>query len=547
MMNEILLTVCPRPNLLNLIQKTAASVEDMSSVENYDGSTHQNPPPPAMDRQELSPNALAELRDACTVLARDVSIAAQILEDSRNRRESNTKPKKEENSAKQSSHTRTSKSESQGRSSRRRDDSNLVSDPPPYTRGPYVPCIYVPVSATTSVRSTTSHKNLLSTQDANVIDPDPLALVRMPKSRGQVNPVHQAARLGPNVLGRPVTSAGVSGDHLGSSLDASHYTSRTATTFDQPSTRLSSWSSPANERKSSPGSNYVSEQISPDRLSTSAAGVAAKTWMMQELAHRRPEPSSGRTAVRPGSSGVTPYKNAGTDRPGSRAGTIAGNVKDTIRDYMRPRPSSDTVHTTRSETYLARVNSRRGQESHGGGTNWWRGSGLGSGKNWSSFRNTKTDDECPSGTEGSPNLNRELPALPGLDQYRERKPSATHVAQLMRAERATPKKTSEPPRHGQNPINHKALVESENIRHKEAVQQAMEDRMRHHTRMASATFGLYARQKEHAARKRAQAATAMKTSPSTQIQDVPTVPAVPNRPRGLRNRVSRFLGRGEEK
>lgn len=566
-MNAAVVTACPRRNLLNPIQKIAASVEDISSMEASSHPGHNLTPLP-VDRQELSPSELAELRDACAVLARQVSIAAQALEDSRNRRESNRKPKKEKNAPKQSSQTRTSQTEPQGRSSRRRDDGTHASPLPPSKS--HAPVGYVPVSPTNKVSSSSvdRHANRLSTQGADGIDPDPLALVRVPKSKCQVNPVH----LSSDRLGRPVTSPGASGDHLASSLDTtSHYTSQTATTLDQPSTRLSSWSSPANERKSSPGSNCVSEQISPHRLSSSAAGVAAKTWMMQELSHCQASSSGGRT-VRPGSCGPTPYRTAGTDRPGSRAGTI----KDTLRDYIRSRPSSDGVHASaRSDsTNLRRFDSRRGQESHGGGSNWWRGSGLGSGKGRNSFRLVKADEAGPaSGTEGSsPNLNRELPALPGLDQYRERKPSATHVAQLMRPKPAmTVKPTGEqqapppppppppPPQHGQtsaggaNPIPDPARVESERTRHQEAVQRAMEDRMRHHTRMASATFGLYARQKAHAARKRAQT-TAMESSPPRRLlgtqgreksKEVPMpVPASNRASGGFRNRVSRFLGRG---
>lgn len=545
-MTELDSTACPRPNLLNLIQKTTVLIEDMNSMEANDHPNHHAEPLP-VDRQELSPSDLAELREACAVLARQVSIAAQALEDSRNRREVNVKTKKGKSSAKHTAHPSTSKSESQGRSSRRRDDDTHELPRPP-SKG-HAPVGYVPVGPAMKLGNVASHISRLSTPG----DPDPLALCRVPKSRCQVKPVHLDTRISPDLLGRPVTSTGVSRDHLASSLDNSRYTSQTATTLDQPSTRLSSWSSPANERKSSPGSNCMSEQISPNRLSTSAAGVAAKTWMMQELSHRQAHASDRRT-IRPGSCGSTAYKTARTDRPASRAGTI----KDTLRDYIRPRPSSDAVHSTaRSETSLGRFDSRRGQESHGGGSNWWRGSGLGSGKSWNSFRNVKGSDAGgPPGMEGPLNLNRALPALPGLDQYRERKANATHVAQLMRPKSAAVPPTTgevslpEQTATGQHPIPDPALGETARIRHVEAVQRSMEDRMRHHTRMASATFGLSARPKEHAARKRAQT-TGMPSSSLEQMQgsEAPKVFIFsdhhPNeRQRGFRNRLSRFLRRG---
>lgn len=548
-MKELILTVCPRPNLLNQIQKAAASVENMTSAENEDTFPH-GPAAVVVDRQQLSPSELAELREACAELARQVSRVAQIQDDIRHHRDADKKRKKEKSRTKKSSQTRTAKSEPQPLSSRHREDADWPSAPPPYS--------HVPVHAAAGFRNTAGQKTRLSTQDADMTDPDPLALARMPsrmKPRSQGDPVHQPARMSANVGRRPVTAAAASADHPGGWPDRSNSTSRTGTTLDQPSTRLSSWSSPADERKSSPGGHRRSDRILLDRPATSAAGVAAKTWRMQELAHRRPEVSSGRTTG-PGSRVSTSYKTTGTERPASRAGTIAGSVKDTIRDYIRPRPSSDTTHIAppaRSEHRSRGVHGRVGPECQGSGSNWWRGSATGSRRSWSSFRNGKSADDgpCPSGTDESPNLNRDLPALPGLDQYREKKPNATHVAQLMRAERAPPRTTSEPPGEPRDAFTdamHRHLIEAERIRHEEAVQRAMEDRMRHHTRMASATFGLYARQKEHAARKRATVAAAAAASAfsSTHVRDAPTVPAAPSRKRGLRDRLSRILPRGRK-
>ena len=545
-MNETISTAYPQPNWLSSIQKTAASVEEISPMEANSNLGHI-PAPLPVDRQELSPSDLAELRDACGGLARQVSMAAQALEDARNRRESTAKPKKGKNSGKHSAHPSSSKSDSQGRCARGHDD-NAHGLPLPSSRF-HAPGDCVPGGPALRSGNVASQIDRLSALGADGIDADSLALCRVPKSRCQVNPVHLETRISLDLRGRPATSAGVSRDHFAASQDTSRYTSQTATTLDQPSTRLSSWSSPANERKSSPGSNGVSEQISPHRGSASAAGVAAHTWMMQERSHRQAHASDRRT-VRPGSCGATPYKPAGTDRPGSRAGTI----KDTLRDYIRPRPSSATHDlTARSETTLRRFDSRRGQESHGGGSNWWRGSGRGTGKSGHSFRNAKADAEGPSEIGTSPNLNRELPALPGLHQYRERTANATHVAQLMRPKSAAVPPTGEPARPGPTalgptPIPDPARVEAERIRHQEAVQRAMEDRMRHHTRMASATFELYTRQIEHAASKRAQA-RGMPSS-SAEMKRAPEAQHVlifsdhqPKKPQGFRNRMSRLLRR----
>lgn len=546
-MNELALTVCPRPNnLLNQIQMaaaSAASVEKTTPAVNDDACSH-DPPAIVVDRQQLSPNELGELREACNELSRQVSRAAQIQEELRHHRDADKKRKKgkKQRAKKSPQQTRPSKSEPRLLNAR---DREWAKDPPPYNRAP--------VHAAAGFRNTASQKIPLSMQGADVTDSDPLGLIRMPsrmQPRSQGGPVHQPARISTNVGRRPVTAAAASGDHP----DRSNSTSRTGTTWDQPSTRLSSWSSPADERKSSPGSHRVSDRmVLLDRPSTCAAGVAAKTWRMQELAHRRPETISGRTTG-PGSRGSTSYKPTGTDRPGSRAGTIAGSVKDTIRDYIRPRPSSDTTHIAppiRSENRFRGAHGQAGPECQGSGNRWWRGSATGSRRTWSSFRNDKSDGEGPgpSGTEGSANLNRELPALPGLDQYREKKPNVTHVAQLMRAERGPMRTTSTlpgEPRDGSPDAMHRHLIESERTRHAEAVHRAMEERMRHHTRMASATIGLFAQEKELAARKRATAAASAALA-AISVHDVPTVPAAPSRKRGLRDRLSRIWHRGGPK
>lgn len=327
-------------------------------------------------------------------------------------------------------------------------------------------------------------RNPVTAEEEIVINPDPLALMRIPsrpKPRSQGNPmVYQPTRLSAINPGRPVTSSGANGNQSSVSTGSSNENSGAGSMDDQPSTRLSSWSSPANERKSSPASNRVSGHAYPDpSSSTLAASVAAKTWMMQERSYRRPETSHGRLRQGTDRGSAASCQNS---RPSSgRAGTMVGGVKDTIRDYMRPRLSLDTAHPTGSDLGLSRVQSRGRQEvpaANESGNAWWRGSGR---KTWSSFRPARADEE------GSSRLNQELPALPGLDQYREKRTSFMHVAQLMRVERPPP-----PPHDDRHPDD-PALAESARIMRWTTEHSMMEERMNHHTNMASAAFGMHAR------------------------------------------------------
>ena len=121
------------------------------------------------------------------------------------------------------------------------------------------------------------------------------------------------------------------------------------------------------------------------------------------------------------------------DRPLSRAGSIAGSITSSINNYLRPRASQDSMRSGwSSASGTSRSQSRSSSMSRRSGNGWWKGGSLRRRGSWSSFRSARPDGDQPNKLRknGEPNLNRPLPALPGLDQYRETK---THIGQLMKA------------------------------------------------------------------------------------------------------------------
>ena len=223
---------------------------------------------------------------------------------------------------------------------------------------------------------------------------------------------------------RPKTSAAACIDYNGPSTGTSASTSRTNTTYDlRPSTGFTSLAlTPADRKSASSGIHRVSDRVLRDTQATSLADEKAKAWMAEEFARRRGH-SVGSGSVRPssrrGSVGQTE-----PERPQSRAGSI----REGIKEYIRPRASTDSLRSTRSEG-----GGSRGSDSKGG--SWWRNGSLRRKGSWSSFRSAKPDDgdhvRSSVNRDGGPDLNRSLPPLPGLDQYKERKPAPMHISQLM--------------------------------------------------------------------------------------------------------------------
>ena len=129
----------------------------------------------------------------------------------------------------------------------------------------------------------------------------------------------------------------------------------------------------------------------------------------------------------------------------SRAGSFASSIADGISNYIRPSRLNSAVTTdgqnslrsgrSSSLGFSSRSRSssmsRRSSFSNAG---WWRNGGLRRRGSWASFRSGGGEsggrERNKLRKDGGPNLNRPLPALPGLDQYKEVK---THIGQLVKS------------------------------------------------------------------------------------------------------------------
>ena len=249
---------------------------------------------------------------------------------------------------------------------------------------------------------------------------------------------------------RPKTSAAATVDYEGPSGNSSKSTTRSNTEYDTrgrpTSTAITSAViTPGDDKRTSynrqTSFDSLDQKSSNELYTDREDSMQARAWQEHKESLRRAEEKynkSGR-AARPGSKASKRSRRWGSDadsmndRPLSRAGSISESIRSGISYYMRPRASQDNMRSGRSSASgFSRSDSRSSSISRRSSTGWWRGSGLRRKGSWSSFRSTRPDQDEPSKLRrnGEPNLNRPLPALPGLDQYKETK---THIGQLMKA------------------------------------------------------------------------------------------------------------------
>ena len=232
-------------------------------------------------------------------------------------------------------------------------------------------------------------------------------------------------------------------DHAGFSATSSRSTSRTFMTNDphRISTGRTSYAqTPADEKRDS-------NQL-PRRAASSDAPRSLWEREMRQADFYNPNPDYSIPTLH---HKLPPSRQSFRERSRSRsrAGSIAENIRDNIRDYIRPRPTADNSRVqsrsaSRAESrYGSRPESRSESRSssrppsrgstHSMGRSWLKNAATGLRRkgSWSSFRSNRPDEEeteRPRGRDKGPDLNRSLPPLPGLDQYKEPK---LHIAQLM--------------------------------------------------------------------------------------------------------------------
>lgn len=260
---------------------------------------------------------------------------------------------------------------------------------------------------------------------------------------------------------RPKTSAAATVDYEPPSGASSKSTTRSNTEYDNHGRPISTAVTsailtPGEEKRISynrqPSDDPYGRRPSDESDQYGNGFSHAKAWQEQKAALRQAEDKynkSGR-AARPASKASKRSRRWGGDsdseyeRPLSRATSVSDSIRSGLSHYLRPRASQDSMRSGRSSaTGLSRSESRSSSVSKRSSSGWWRPGGLKKKGSWSSFRSTRQDQDEPSKLRknGEPNLNRPLPALPGLDQYKETK---THIGQLMKGGARGRKKDKSP-------------------------------------------------------------------------------------------------------
>ncbi|MCJ1484967.1 hypothetical protein MMC06_005140 [Schaereria dolodes] len=384
-----------------------------------------------IERPILSSRTQSDLRQACAEIVRDSNPSSHDYEDLWDRQDALQRHADRRNANKSLTQDRVTKAEPLPPYMRKHQ--RQPSDPTPG----HIPYVHIPKNAATGFEATVRQRqHSLQAPENMKFEPfEPIhTTISSHTHQRQRSSEDPLAEIRANLDSRPKTSAAACIDYTGPSVDTSASTSRTNTTYDgiRPSTGLTSLAiTPGNEKRSPAVNQRVSEQILGHRQSACMADATAKAWMAQELNRRRKEAYHGGAVRPPSRSSLSSHRPAEPERPVSRAGSI----KSGIKEYIRPRASMESVRSTRSDSGFSRSNSH-GTNSKAG--SWWRGNALRRKGSWSSFRSAKADDNDDElvisyGKDGSPDLNRSLPPLPGLDQYKEKKAAPTHIAQMMRA------------------------------------------------------------------------------------------------------------------
>lgn len=314
-----------------------------------------------------------------------------------------------------------------------------------------------PVQPTRTLSNSTKGKQKEIESLMDRIDPKPPQITTTSGPRSKQNEMNDTAlnHVSDSLHFRPKTSAAACIDYSGASGESSKSTSRSYPDYDNKFPRPTSTAAtsaaltPGDDRKA-PSFDYnrrpsygSSHHRRPsDESHQSEESEQAKLWRQKKLLIQQAEDryySSGR-AARPGSraskrsrSNLSMREDSDSEyeRPLSRASSIGSSIASGISNYIRPRASQDSMRSGYSNASgLSRSGSRSSSAGRRG--SWWKGSGLRRKGSWSSFRSARPEEEEPRKLKknGGPNLNRPLPALPGLDQYKEAK---THIGQLMKS------------------------------------------------------------------------------------------------------------------
>lgn len=314
-----------------------------------------------------------------------------------------------------------------------------------------------PVQPTRTLSHGTQRKQKELDSLVDRIDPKPpqIATTSNPESKHEKQDDPALKHVRDSVHIRPKSSATACADYSGASGESSKSTSRSYTDSDNKfprptSTAATSAALTPGDDKKAPSFDYNRRQSygsshhrrPSDESYHGEESEQVKLWKQKKLLIQQAEDryyNSGR-AARPGSRASKRSRSklsmrddgdSEYERPLSRASSIGSSIASGISNYIRPRVSQDSMRSEFSNTSnLSRSVSR--SSSIGRRGSWWKGGSLKRKGSWSSFRSARPEEEEPRKhrNDGGPNLNRPLPALPGLDQYKEAK---THIGQLMKS------------------------------------------------------------------------------------------------------------------
>lgn len=427
----IILDVRQNLVLIHRNQKTVVSEESSPAEASSIDSPPYSPSPSETERRELPSNIISQLRQSCAVIVQETS--PQGLEDLPDHNETLRRLNEEHEMQKKMAAARSShiqiKSETQ-RVSSGRPRVEIVPDSHKSSAR------YTPQNAAANVELIFGGRKPVPVPKSNEISPGLTESVKQEKKPKTLHPfVDQitkirAAEYAAHSTGLNRTTTASSGP----SPESSAATSRSTTTYggvaQTISTGLSSLATtPADPHRKS---TRYSEQSLPNGSPQDLHDALGKTRLSQETSGRRAEFSEVTKAK---ATSRFSFKQKNPERPSSRAGAIAGSIADGVKDYIRPRRSNDILRPKVLATSLPRRGSCDTLSSRKNEQSWWRTSSL--------MRNDcdgtspvpplqRVEGAGSSGPDGGLDLNRALPPLPGLSQYREKITVPKHIAQLMR-------------------------------------------------------------------------------------------------------------------
>lgn len=425
----IILNVRQNLVLIHCNQKTVVSEESSPAEASIIDSPPYSPSPSEIERRELPSHIISQLRQSCAVIVQETS--PQGLEDLPNhhetlRRLNEEHEKQKKTAAARSSHIQ-NKPEIQPVSSGRPRVETVPDNHKSSAR-------YTPQNAAANIELIFGGRKQVSAPKFHEISPELPESVKQEKKPSthhafvdQIAKIRAAERAARSSnLDR--TTAASSGPSANSSAATSRSTSGIAQTI---STGLSSFATtPADPYRSS---IRHSEQSLPNGSPEHLHDASGKARSSQEISGRR---AGYAEVIKAKAASRFSLKQKGPERPSSRAGAIAGSFADGVKDYIRPRRSNDIMRPKVPATALPRRGSCDTLDSRKNDYSWWRTSSL--------MRNDRDGTspvpplqqvEVAAGSleqDGSLDLNRALPPLPSLSEYKEKKAGPKHIAQLMR-------------------------------------------------------------------------------------------------------------------